>query len=178
MTKKSSELSGADNSYSGTVLFGVETDSQDMDGTVTAEHDTSFLTGEMVEKAFAEFAGVQQQIPPMVSAVKKDGKLLYALAREVREIEREPREITIHSIKVTDIRLPYADFELTCSKGTYVRTLCADIGKEFECGGVLYSLRRTASGDFSIEDAHTVESVKEWSQDDLLEGLYDFRKFF
>ena len=178
MTKKSQELSGSDKTYTGTILFGKETDSQDMEGEVTAEHDTSHLTEEMVREEFAKFEGPQQQIPPMVSAVKKGGKKLYELAREGKTIEREPRDIVINSIRVTGINLPYADFEVSCSKGTYIRTLCSDIGDNLKCGGVLYSLRRTHSGDFSIDDAHTVEEIKEWEQEDLLTNLADYQAFF
>jgi tRNA pseudouridine55 synthase len=178
MTKKSQELSGSDKTYTGTILFGKETDSQDMEGEVTAEHDTSFLTDTMVEEECAKFAGPQQQIPPMVSAVKKGGKKLYELAREGKVIERDPRDIVINSIKTTRIDLPYADFEVSCSKGTYIRTLCSDIGSNLKCGGVLYSLCRTASGNFKLEDAHTIEEIKEWDQEGLLKGLADYEEFF
>jgi len=178
MTKKSQELSGSDKTYTGTILFGKETDSQDMEGEVTAEHDTSFLTPEMVEEEFAKFAGPQQQIPPMVSAVTKGGKKLYELAREGKVIERDPRDIVINSITTSNINLPYADFEVSCSKGTYIRTLCADIGTNLKCGGVLYSLCRTQSGNFKLENAHTIEEIKEWDQEDLLKGLADYEEFF
>lgn len=178
MTKKSQEFSGSDKTYTGTILFGKETDSQDMEGEIISEKDNSHLTENMVEEEFAKFAGDQMQIPPMVSAVKKDGKKLYELAREGKEIEREPRPITIHSIKTTDINLPYADFEVCCSKGTYVRTLCSDIGKNLNCGAVLYSLCRTASGNFKLEDAHSIEEIKEWEQEGLLHGLADYQAYF
>lgn len=178
MTKKSQELSGSDKTYTGTILFGKETDSQDMEGEVIAEKETSHLTEEMVQEEFAKFAGDQMQIPPMVSAVKKDGKKLYELAREGKVIERDPRPITIHSINTSKIDLPYANFEVKCSKGTYIRTLCSDIGNNLNCGGVLYSLCRTVSGDFNLEDAHSIEEIKEWEQEDLLKGLADYQAYF
>ena len=174
MTKKSQEFSGSDKTYTGTILFGKETDSQDMEGEVIAENDTSFLTDDIVEKEFAKFAGTQMQTPPMVSAVKKGGKKLYELAREGKVIGREPREITIHSIKTTNILLPYADFEVKCSKGTYIRTLCSDIGANLNCGGVLFSLRRTQSGDFSVADAYTIDEIREWDQENLLHAFVDY----
>ena len=178
MTKKSQELSQSDKTYTGTILFGKETDSQDMEGEIIAEHDTSALTEEVIREEFAKFAGEQMQIPPMVSAVKKDGKKLYELAREGKVIEREPRPVTIYSITVDNINIPYADFEVSCSKGTYVRTLCHDIGKNLGCGGALYKLRRTLSGEFTVEDAHNIEEMKNWTQDDLLRGLYGYEEYF
>ncbi len=166
-TKLSGKFSGEDKSYDATILLGTETDSQDMDGEIIAENDFSGITEDQFIDALALFHGKQEQLPPMVSAVKKDGKRLYDLARKGIEIEREPKEIEIHSIKMTKFYPPYADFTLTCSKGTYVRTLCSDLGKQLGCGGALFNLRRTKSGGFDLQDAVTVETLKEWEQDDL-----------
>jgi tRNA pseudouridine55 synthase len=170
-TKLSSDLSGFDKVYEGTVLFGLETDSQDMDGEVIAEKDTSSLTQEDVLEVFNSFLGEQEQIPPMYSAVKKDGKKLYELAREGKVIEREPRRINISLLEVLKFYLPKADFRVKCSKGTFIRTLCSDIGKKLNTGAVLFDLRRTASGEFDIEDAFSVEEIKTWTQDDLFEAV-------
>ncbi len=176
-TKQSETLSKSDKTYEGTILLGVETDSQDMEGEVVAEKDTSALTEENVRAEFANFAGDQEQIPPMYSAVKKDGKKLYELAREGKVIERDPRPITIHSIEVTNMHLPKADFSVDCSKGTYVRTLCHDIGNNLGCGGTLFVLRRTRSGDFSVNDAHQIEDIKEWEQETLMQSLVGNEEF-
>lgn len=176
-TKQSETLSKSDKTYQGTILFGVETDSQDMAGEVIAEKDTSSLDEEQVREEFAKLAGEQEQLPPMFSAVKKDGKKLYDLAREGKEVERELRKITINSISVTDIDLPKADFLVDCSKGTYVRTICYDIGQKLGCGAVLFNLRRIRSGDFSIEDAHQIEDIKEWDQDQLAKSFVGYEEF-
>jgi tRNA pseudouridine55 synthase len=173
-TKMSQQLSGSDKTYEATILFGKETDSQDMDGDVTSEKDCSFLTEDMIRAEFAKFAGEMEQIPPMVSAQKIDGKRLYELAREGKEVEREAKKITIHNMEIKKIYLPYTDFVLKCSKGTYVRTICYDIGRNLGCGAVLYNLRRTASGEFSIEKAVNVEDMRSWTQEDLYRAIVEF----
>ena len=121
----------------------------------------------MVRAKFAEFTGTRMQLPPMVSAVKIGGKKLYELARKGIEVEREPKEITIHRIDVTRMALPECNFVMHCSKGTYVRTFCTDVGRALGCLGVLKSLRRLKSGRFVIEDAVTVEQLKTMEQADL-----------
>jgi len=173
-TKMSQQLSGSDKTYEATILFGKETDSQDMDGAITSEKDCSFLTEEMVRNEFAKFAGEMEQIPPMVSAIKIDGKRLYELAREGKEVEREAKKITIHSMDVKKVHLPYTDFVMKCSKGTYVRTICYDIGKNLGCGAVLFSLRRSVSGDFNVEKAVGVETMRSWTQEDLYRAIVEF----
>ena len=174
-TKMSQVLSQSDKTYSGEMLFGVETDSQDMDGKVIAENDASFLTDEQVSKMFESFVGPQLQTPPMVSAVKVGGKKLYELAREGKTIEREPREMEIFSLSAEEFNLPVVTFIVECTKGTYVRTLCSDIGAKLGCGGVLQSLRRQRSGEYDVADSHDVEEMREnWSQDDLLHALVSF----
>jgi tRNA pseudouridine55 synthase len=173
-TKMSQQLSGSDKTYEATILFGKETDSQDMDGQVISEKDCSFLTEDIVRAEFAKFAGEMEQIPPMVSAVKKDGIRLYELARAGKEIERDPKKITIHGLDVRKVYLPYADFILKCSKGTYVRTICSDIGRNLGCGAVLFSLRRSVCGEFNVENAVTVETMKTWEQDELYRAMVKF----
>lgn len=173
-TKLSQKFSGEDKVYSGTILLGTETDSQDMDGEVTRTADWRGVTEDQLRGAFASFLGPVMQTPPMVSAVKKDGERLYKLARQGIEIEREAKEIIIHSISVDRIELPYADFTVKCSKGTYVRTLCADIGAKLGCGACLYRLNREMSGSFSLQDAVSLETVRTWTQEDLEDKLNDF----
>ena len=166
-TKLSQKFSGQDKVYEGTILLGTETDSQDMDGNVIRQSDWSGITEPKLREAFASFVGDIEQVPPMVSAVKKDGARLYELARKGQEVEREPKQISIYSIDVTRVALPYADFTVECSKGTYVRTLCADVGARLGCGAALYRLNRLRSGEFSLDDAVDIETVKQWTQDDL-----------
>lgn len=166
-TKLSQKFSGEDKTYEGTILLGTETDSQDMDGSIIRESDWSSVTEPQLRDAFASFVGDIEQIPPMVSAVKRGGERLYELARKGQEIERDPKPISIYSIDVTRVALPYADFTVDCSKGTYIRTLCADVGARLGCGAVLYRLNRLRSGEFSLEDAVDIETVKQWTQDDL-----------
>ena len=163
-TQLSSKFSGENKTYEATLQLGLETDSFDLDGTVVAEHDWSGVTEEQLRAVLAGFVGAQEQMPPMVSAVKKDGKKLYELAREGVEVERESKPITIFSLDITRCELPFCDFTLHCSKGTYVRSLCSDAGKKLGCGGTLAALRRTRSGQFNIEDAITVDQLKEFDQ--------------
>ncbi len=173
-TLLSQKFSGEDKVYEATMRLGLETDSEDMDGQIVAEHDWSQVTEEMLRETLTSFIGVQQQTPPMVSAVKKGGKKLYELARQGVEIERESREITIFSLDISRVELPRCDFTMRCSKGTYVRTLCADAGRRLGCGGVLEKLRRLRSGSFDVADALTIEQLKTFEQGDLEAHLRRF----
>ncbi len=166
-TRASGTLSGTDKTYEATLTLGIETDSEDMDGVITRQSDCSGVSEAALREIITGFQGPQMQIPPMVSALKRDGKKLYDLARAGVEIEREPRPIEIYSIEPTRIELPKCDFTVRCSKGTYVRTLAADIGRRAGCGAVLSALRRTQSGMFDIADALTIETLKTWEQLEL-----------
>ena len=163
-TRKSEFFSGDDKSYEGTLELGRVTDSGDLDGEVVRTADCSGVTEDAVRKAFAEFTGEQLQTPPMVSAVKVGGKKLYELARKGVEVEREPRKIVISRFELLKFASPYCDFAVDCSKGTYIRTLCADVGEKLGCGGVLAKLRRTRSGRFSVADALSLETLKDLDQ--------------
>ncbi len=139
--------------YTGTFVLGVETDTLDAAGEVTATHDMSAVTSDEVLAAVPPFVGDIEQIPPMVSAVKVDGKRLHQLAREGKEVERKPRPVTVHRFEVApvaDDRLSYA-FEIECSSGTYVRSLVADLGHALGGGAHLTTLRRTAIGPFRVD---------------------------
>lgn len=173
-TRISNSLSGVDKIYSGSLRLGIETDSQDMDGNVIRECDTAGVTEEALRNTVMSFMGKSMQIPPMVSALKKDGKKLYELARKGVEVEREARPIEVFDIKVDRIALPDCDFTVHCSKGTYVRTIASDIGSKLGCGAVLTNLRRIASGKFSIEDAISVDELKTIEQPELKEMLEKF----
>ena len=145
--------------YVAGLRLGVVTNTQDTSGTVLEEKPVS-VDRAALEAALAPFRGDILQIPPMYSAIKRDGKKLYELARKGQEVEREPRPVTIYSLEVVDQTGP-ADYLLRvqCSKGTYVRTLCHDIGQALGCGGCMYSLRRTEAAGFSLEQAVTLDAL-------------------
>ena len=158
-TTLSGKLSGVDKQYTGTLTLGVETDSGDLDGKVIRRAET-LPQEEEIRTAFESFKGKSMQMPPMFSAVKVGGKKLYELARQGVEVEREAREIEIKKLEITRLALPECDFIMECTKGTYVRSFCSDLGKKLGCGGVLTSLRRLRSGKFSLDDAVTVDYLK------------------
>ncbi len=166
-TKLQDQFMGQDKIYSGTIHLGVETDSEDRTGQITAEADIASITAAAVTAASQTFLGPQMQVPPMVSALKVKGQPLYKLARQGKSIPREPRPISIHSFILTAFRLPEVDFVAHCSKGTYIRTLAADLGQRLGCGAHLQELRRLASGDFRIEDAHSMAELKSWELPEL-----------
>jgi tRNA pseudouridine55 synthase len=139
--------------YRGRVVLGATTDTQDAAGKVLATSDPSGLTRAQIEEAFAAFAGEIEQVPPMVSALKRDGTPLYVLARRGQVVERKPRKVTISDLRVLSVELPEIGFEMTCSKGTYVRTVAADIGERLGCGAHLGVLTRSAIGPFDVADA-------------------------
>jgi tRNA pseudouridine55 synthase len=145
--------------YRGRVILGSSTDTQDSTGEVVSTGDTSNLTREQVEQAFVSFEGESEQVPPMVSALKRDGTPLYVLARRGEVVEREARPIVIRDLRVLAVEMPEVEFELECSKGTYVRTVAADLGDKLGCGGHLGRLVRTAVGHFSLDDACSLEDV-------------------
>lgn len=173
-TKLSQKFSGEDKTYEGTMKIGTETDSYDLDCKVITEKDWSSVTPEIITETIMKFKGEQEQLPPMVSAVKKDGKRLYELARKGIEIERDAKQITINSIEINKIELPNVDFTIDCSKGTYIRSFCHDVGALLGCGAVLSFLRRTRSGAFSLKDAVSVDTLKEWDQDTLEKHMSNF----
>jgi len=154
-------LSPLPKTYTGEVVLGLETDTLDASGTPTARWDMSSVTPEEVREEAAAFVGEIEQIPPMVSAVKVDGKRLHELARKGVEVEREPRKVTIHRLEVepTDDPLVYR-IEVECSSGTYIRTLAADLGGELGGGAHLRNLRRTAIGPHTLAEAKPLEDVE------------------
>lgn len=165
-TALSGKLSGVDKEYTGSLLLGVETDSGDLDGKVIRRSDAIPEAGE-IREVFDSFKGRSFQQPPMYSAVKVGGKKLYDLARQGVEVEREAREIEISRLDIDRLETPEVDFTVACSKGTYIRTLCADIGTKLGCGGVLSSLRRTRCGKFGLENAVTIDQLKNMDQDEF-----------
>ncbi len=168
-TKLSDKLSSDVKTYQSTLCLGIETDTQDADGKILHEKSWSALTDTKIRQVFATFSGEQKQIPPMYSAKKVKGKTLYKLARQGIEVKREPVNINIFNLNIISSDIPLISFEVTCSKGTYIRTLCHDIGSVLGCGGHLQSLRRTMSGRYSVDDAISIEQIKQWNKVNLLE---------
>jgi len=158
-TKIASYLMEGDKEYEAVLRLGAETDTQDATGRVTRTAPVpAYLWGDLSD-TLATFVGTSLQLPPMYSAVKVGGMRLYRAARAGQVVERAPRPITIRSIEMTGLDSPDVAFRVVCSKGTYVRALCFDIGKKLGVGGHLLALRRTRSGRFHIADAITVESL-------------------
>jgi len=158
-TKFAGELLDAGKSYLATVRLGIVTDTADAEGTVLATHPV-VATRDDVLGVLPRFTGEIDQIPPMHSALKRDGVPLYALARQGVEVERAPRRVTIHALRLLDWRGDSFDLEVACSKGTYVRTLAADIGAALGCGAHLAALRRTRVGAIGLERAATLAGIE------------------
>lgn len=153
MTDKSKE-------YEALMRLGVTTDTQDLSGRVLTESVVRVNESE-VERAVMDFVGGYEQIPPMYSALKINGKKLYELARAGKEVERQPRHVDIAQIRILAIDLPEIRFAVECSRGTYIRTLCADIGEKLKCGAAMAELKRTRVGNFYIEDSLKLSRVEE-----------------
>lgn len=152
-TRLSEHFTGLEKTYEGTMRLGVETASYDLDGEVVAEQPVPNLTLDDLQRECDKFVGAIQQIPPMVSAVRVDGERLYKLARKGEVVERPARSVTVRAYDVLSYEAPDARVRVTCSSGTYVRSLCHDVGQALGCGAALASLRRTAVGRHHIEDA-------------------------
>lgn len=159
-TKLCDMLTDREKEYIAEVRLGITTDTQDMTGTVLREKEVKFTEAQVTE-AIQSFVGHYEQIPPMYSALKVNGKKLYELAREGKEVERKARPVTIHYIEILDIKLPQLRIKVGCSKGTYIRTLCHDLGEKLGCGAAMASLERTKSGQFSLETAITLAELEE-----------------
>lgn len=146
--------------YEAVMQLGVATDTLDMTGEVIREAQWSSITREDVLSVLGKFTGHLSQIPPMYSAIKRDGQPLYKLARQGQVVERSARDIQIHSLELLSFAPPMVGFRVVCSRGTYVRTLADDMGRQLGCGCALKELRRTASGPFSISAAVTLEGLE------------------
>ena len=170
-TKFQDQFMGQDKVYAATMRIGVETDSEDRTGQVIATGGCSAVKEAQIREIAQSFIGPQLQTPPMVSAIKLHGQPLYKLARKGQTVERQPREITIHSFDVTRVALPDVDFTVRCTKGTYVRTICADFGRKLGCGAHMLELRRLQSGSFNLDNAVTIDQIKAWELPDLQNHL-------
>ena len=170
-TKIQDLLMSEDKEYTGTLELGKTTNTQDAEGTVETECPVPAFSEEEIRAAFEKFQGDFYQVPPMVSAIKKDGVPLYKLARQGKEVEREPRFVHIYSYRIDGIHLPCVDFTVKCSKGFYVRTYAHDIGGLLGCGGHLKTLRRARSGKFDLERSVTFEELKHGDRDEILKKM-------
>jgi len=147
--------------YAGVLTLGVETDTQDATGRVTAERPPARVSEEELHRVFQRYAGAYQQAPPTYSALKHEGVPLYTLARRGRPVQKPAREVFIYHLRLAAAELPRVRFEVRCSAGTYIRTLCADIGRDLGCGGHLSELTRLESGGFTLDQALTLEDLED-----------------
>lgn len=175
-TKVCDLLTDKDKTYRCVMLLGQETDTQDTTGEVLGRWEVA-VTEKEVTEAIMSFVGDYQQIPPMYSALKVNGKKLCDLARAGKEVERKARPVRIEEIVIEQMDLPYVTMEVTCSKGTYIRTLCHDIGQKLQCGGCMEQLTRTRVADFVVADSLTLAEIeaaaREWLQEEP--GEYESR---
>lgn len=177
-TKLCEMLTDKSKEYEAVMLLGMETDTQDASGNILQKTIVN-VNVEEVERVIYSFLGEYEQIPPMYSALKVNGKKLYELAREGITIERQPRRVNIENIKVTSIHLPEVVFTVECSKGTYIRTLCHDIGQILGCGGIMKSLKRTRVGMFEIDSAITLSELEQLRNEDrILENVMPVDEVF
>lgn len=167
-TKLCDMLTDKSKEYRACMLLGETSDTQDASGTILSRTQVN-VNEEEVRDAVMSFVGEYDQIPPMYSALKVNGKKLYELARQGVEIERKPRRVEIHHIKIEEINLPRVTFSVGCSKGTYIRTLCADIGDRLGCGALMETLQRTRVGNFHIEQALKLSQIEELVRENRLE---------
>lgn len=168
-TKLCDLLTEKDKTYETVLLLGKVTDTQDISGEVLSTKDTKDLTEESVREAVLSFVGEYDQIPPMYSALKVNGKKLYELAREGKVVERKARRVRIHEIKILEMDLPRMRMSVSCSKGTYIRTLCDDIGEKLGCGGCMEELIRTKVSRFCIDESMKLDVIEQKMKEGNLE---------
>lgn len=170
-TKSSAWLVDDDKEYDAVLKCGVTTDTFDAEGKIKEEKDINGLNEEKIRSVFSQFCGEQLQAPPAYSAVKHKGRPLYELARLGVFIEKEPRRINIKELVIDEVKLPFVSFRVCCSKGTYVRKLCDDIGKKLGCGAHMTALRRLKSGEFEIENSISVDELSKIKPEELQEKI-------
>lgn len=169
MTKKISTFQDLPKVYTGTIYLGKTTPTMDAESQPSEEKSIEGITEEQIREAVLTFTGEIEQVPPMYSAVNHQGKKLYEIARKGKTVHREPRKIHIYKFEITEIALPEVKFEVECSKGTYIRVLANDLGAVLGCGGYLSELRRTAIGEYRVEDAFTIHELRKMPVIDLPE---------
>ena len=169
-TRVAELLTEKDKEYEAVLRLGVKTDTLDITGQVLEERPVS-VSEEDIREAAKAFVGTIRQVPPMYSALKVNGKKLYELARAGKEVEREAREVTIHALEILSVSLPLVTLRVHCSRGTYIRSLCDDLGERLGCGGCMESLIRTRSGVFSLSDALPLSEVQRRKEEGTIEEL-------
>jgi tRNA pseudouridine55 synthase len=170
-TKIQDLLMSEDKEYLGTLKLGITTGSQDKESDIVEEKEVPDFSDEDIHTAFKKYLGDFEQIPPMVSAIKKNGVPLYKLARQGKTVERKPRAVFVTHYELSRIAIPEVDFKVNCSKGFYVRTYAHDIGQDLGCGAHLTALRRTRSGKFHVDGAMTASELKEASAEEIQSRL-------
>lgn len=175
-TKVNQFIESLSKEYIATLKLGVKTDTLDLEGKVIATKDAPILNEELIINTLNKFKGKIKQVPPMYSAIKVDGKRLYDLAREGKEIERKEREIEIYDIELLSFNNDEISFRVSCSKGTYIRTLGEQISEELNTYGHLISLTRTKVGNFKVEDAYKLDELDNFKLIDTIEALSHFKK--
>jgi tRNA pseudouridine55 synthase len=171
-TRLASYFSGQDKEYRAVMKLGETTDTQDAYGTILEKRDITDIDGGNIRNVLLSLKGTLLQKPPMFSALKHKGTPLYKLARKGIDVERKTREITVHEIELIDIDLPYVTFRTVCSTGTYIRTLCNDIGNKLGTGAHLFGLERSAVGQFHINDSLTIEELAAHNERFDVKGVY------
>lgn len=169
-TKLCDMLTDKDKVYEAEMLLGIETDTQDLSGNILERRPVKVSENEVFE-AVMSFLGTYDQIPPMYSAIKVDGKKLYNLARAGQVVERKPRKVTIHDIDILEMKLPFVKMRIHCSKGTYIRSLCHDIGEKLGCHGCMSSLVRTRVSFFDISQSITLDKVAEYVKEERIDSF-------
>ena len=160
-TKNIELYQGQPKVYTGTIKLGVTTPSYDLETEETETFPTEHITPEMIQSVCQQFVGEIDQIPPVFSALRQDGKRLYEMARKGKEVEVKSRKVFIEYLKITRIEIPFVDFEVKCSKGTYIRSLAYDFGKALDSGSYLVALRREKIGDFDVKNAFDIDTFIE-----------------
>lgn len=166
-TKRINEYMAQEKEYTGTITLGATTPTFDLESEPENFRDPSFVTPELLQQAVRRLTGPIEQVPPIHSAIKKDGKRVYELARKGKEVKLDPRPVTIHAFEVPVYNLPVVQFRVVCSTGTYIRSLANDLGAILGCGGYLSSLCRTRIGDFRLEQAMNMEEAGKYIRDSL-----------
>lgn len=160
-TKQVNRLMELEKEYEGILALGTETDSHDVTGKIVAQHPVPDLSREQIVEATKKYTGAVMQIPPMFSALKRDGRRLYELARQGEQVDLTPRPVTIYTFDILAVALPEIRFRVTCSRGTYIRALARDLGRDWGCGAFLKTLRRTRVGDYTVDSALSIQQFVE-----------------
>ena len=168
-TKRINEYMAKEKEYTGTITLGAYTPTYDLESEPVVQKDPAYVTADLVNEVIAaQFTGAIDQIPPAHSAIKVGGKRVYELARKGKEVKLDPRRVNIRTFEITAFRLPVLEFRVVCSTGTYIRSLANDLGAALGCGGYLSGLRRTRIGEFTVEQALTMESAEKFIENKFL----------